>query len=276
MRDRTSCATIRPLLSAHVDGELTADESIDVMEHLTTCATCSQEYETMLAAVATLRDALPSHPAPDVLRGRVRNAVREASGAAESTVASRRTPTIRWPSVAQRMAVAGLLLLGAGLGAGATLLGVGRSARSSVAVPNEILASHIRSLMPGHLMDIASSDQHNVKPWFNGRLDYSPVVARVDSAGFPLLGGRLDYASGRPVAAVVYGRRQHVINVFSWPVADAGDTPVGAETRQGYNMLHWRHGGIEYWVVSDLNASELAEFAALLRARGAGPSSGQR
>ena len=118
--------------------------------------------------------------------------------------------------------------------------------------------------MPDHLTDVRSSDQHNVKPWFNGRLDFSPAVPRLEDHGFPLLGGRVDYVRERPVAVVVYGRRQHIINAFSWPV-DGGDEPVQSqEARHGYNMLHWRSGGVEHWVVSDLNAGELTAFAGML------------
>jgi anti-sigma factor RsiW len=129
---------------------------------------------------------------------------------------------------------------------------------------DEVLTSHIRSLMPAHLTDVASNDQHNVKPWFNGRLDFSPSVPRLEDAGFPLLGGRLDYVRGRPVAVVVYGRRQHVINVFTWPADASGDATRTLTTSHGYNLLHWRTGGVEHWVVSDLNAMELQQFAALL------------
>jgi anti-sigma factor RsiW len=118
--------------------------------------------------------------------------------------------------------------------------------------------------MPAHLTDVASNDQHNVKPWFNGRLDFSPSVPRLEDAGFPLLGGRLDYVRGRPVAVVVYGRRQHVINVFSWPAETGGDVDRTLTTSHGYNLLHWRRGGTEHWVVSDLNAAELQQFVALL------------
>jgi anti-sigma factor RsiW len=126
----------------------------------------------------------------------------------------------------------------------------------------DVLASHIRSLMPGHLVDVASTDQHNVKPWFNGRLDMSPAVPRLDSLGFPLVGGRLDYVTGRPVAVVVYGRRQHMINVFSWPTPDASSLAPVASTENGYHLVHWRTGGTNVWAVSDLNVAELQQFVA--------------
>jgi anti-sigma factor RsiW len=132
-------------------------------------------------------------------------------------------------------------------------------------VAEAVLASHIRSLMPEHLTDVRSNDQHNVKPWFNGRLDFSPTVPRLDEQGFPLLGGRLDYVHGRPVAVVVYGRRQHVINVFSWPASDDRAATPEPRSRNGYNLERWRQGGVEYWAVSDLNSAELQTFAELLR-----------
>src|SRR5207245_1087667 len=135
------------------------------------------------------------------------------------------------------------------------------------ALTDQVLASHLRSLMPGHLTDVVSSDQHTVKPWFNGKLDFSPPVYDFSGRGFPLVGGRLDYLNGRPVAALVYGRRQHLINVFLWPAVQgpAGGPP--AATRQGYHLLHWTTREYAYWVVSDLGISELHDFAALL-ARG--------
>jgi len=141
----------------------------------------------------------------------------------------------------------------------------------SARIAEEVLASHIRSLMPGHLTDITSTDQHNVKPWFNGRVDFSPAVPRLDDSGFNLLGGRLDYAGGRPVAVVVYGRRQHLINVFSWPAIGESQA-LQFEGRRGYNLLSWRHAGTDTWVVSDLNETELRQFVGLLRESKAPPS----
>lgn len=136
--------------------------------------------------------------------------------------------------------------------------------RADERLAEQVVTSHIRSLMPAHLTDVRSNDQHNVKPWFNGRLDFSPTVPRLDSLGFPLLGGRLDYLDGRPVAVVVYGRRQHVINAYAWP-ASGGDAGPTSAASHGYHMLRWREGGAEHWVVSDLNARELGQFATLLR-----------
>jgi anti-sigma factor RsiW len=160
-------------------------------------------------------------------------------------------------------ALAATLLL---VALGSWRLGRGRGAGDALA--DQVLAAHVRSLMPGHLTDVLSSDQHTVKPWFNGRLDFSPPVYDFAGRGYPLLGGRLDYLNGRTVAALVYGRRQHLINVFLWPDAGGGAGGAsGARTVRGYHLLAGRVAGYSSWVVSDLGQAELSEFAALL-ARG--------
>ena len=136
---------------------------------------------------------------------------------------------------------------------------------AGVSLEEQVLASHVRSLMPGHLTDVVSSDQHTVKPWFNGKLDFSPAVYDFAGRGYPLIGGRLDYLGGRPVAALVYGRRQHLINVFLWSATRGPAAGAGAIIRQGYHLLHWTTPAYNYWVVSDLGLAELREFAQLLR-----------
>ncbi len=146
---------------------------------------------------------------------------------------------------------------------GSWRLALQRAAGETLA--DDVLTSHIRSLMPGHLTDVLSSDQHTVKPWFNGRLDFSPPVYDFSGRGYPLLGGRLDYVNGRGVAALVYGRRQHLINVFLWPAADRSAAAPSTRTRQGYHLLHWAAADYTYWVVSDLGLPELGDFAGLLR-----------
>ncbi len=162
------------------------------------------------------------------------------------------------------MAMAATLLIGLGLGA--TWSALTRRARPEAgsAIVREVLDSHIRSLAGGatHLMDVASTDQHTVKPWFQGKLDFSPAVTDLAPQGFPLLGGRVDYIDGHPAAALVYGRRQHLINLYQWPAAEgATGADIASELHRGYTVLHWVTGGLECWAVSDVNASDLREFA---------------
>ncbi len=128
-------------------------------------------------------------------------------------------------------------------------------------VAGSIVSAHIRSLAGTHLLDVPTSDQHTVKPWFNGKLDFSPDVKQID--GFPLLGGRLEYLGGHAAAALIYGRRNHIINLFTWPSATPART--GAETRNGYHLRHWSGGGMEFWAISDLNDAELGQFVSAFR-----------
>src|SRR5690242_13534228 len=249
-----SCAVTQELLTGYVDGELSPRQAAEVSAHLTTCGACSQEYEGVLKTVQLLRAGLSPWRAPDVLRARIQSALREEPATRLSLVRYRRQ--LPWRAVAAALAIA--------IGSSALTWFTANRRATTPMLADEVVASHIRSLMPGHLTDVRSNDQHNVKPWFNGRLDFSPTVPRLDSLGFPLVGGRLDYVHRRPVAVVVYSRRQHLVNVYSWPSEASMEIPRSLTTQQGYNLLHWRHAGVEYCVVSDLNASELQQFAALL------------
>jgi anti-sigma factor RsiW len=243
------CADCQDAINAYVDDELLSDEQRDVREHLSSCADCRREHEMLVATTRALKEGLVRHRAPDVLKARIRSALAQPDAFAPAADLPRRS----WV----RLAAAGVLI--AVTSSAVTVATMGRPLTQRTAT-TEVLASHIRSLMPGHLVDIASTDQHNVKPWFNGRLDLSPTVPRLDSLGFPLIGGRIDYVTGRPVAAVVYGRRQHMINVFSWPSSDASPLAPSASTENGYHLVHWRIAGMELWAVSDLNLAELQQF----------------
>ena len=128
----------------------------------------------------------------------------------------------------------------------------------------QLVASHVRSLMVDHLTDVTSSDQHTVKPWFDGKLDFAPTVVNPASDGFPLVGGRLDYLNNRPVAALVYQRRKHFINVSIWPVETGDATATKAISRQGYQLLHWVDHDLNYWAVSDASGNELVALKELI------------
>ena len=257
---------VRDALSAYVDGELPPDRAMEIAEHLTSCAECASDYAGMLTTVRTVRAEMTQQRAPDVLRARIRASLREQPQETLRRVPSR--PSRGWRIPWNAVAAAALLVVAS---SGITMVATSRRA-SDAPVAEAVLTSHIRSLMPEHLTDVRSNDQHNVKPWFNGRLDFSPTVPRLDEQGFPLLGGRLDYVHGRPVAVVVYGRRQHVINVFSWPASDDGAAASEPRPRNGYNLEHWRDGAVEYWAVSDLNAAELRTFVGLLGGAGRAPA----
>ena len=237
-------------LDAYLDGELAAPDAAELEQHLRACPECSRLERRRRALSTALRDELPRFPAPDTLRAGVRAGARAEAG----RTARRRAPS--WGT----LAVAASLAL---VAFGSRQLALRGAAGE--AITNQVLASHVRSLMPGHLTDVLSSDQHTVKPWFNGKLDFSPPVYDFAGAGFPLVGGRLEYVDGRPVAALAYSRRQHVISVFVWP-ADQGRTArPRATTRQGYHLLHWATPAYAYWVVSDLGLAELGDFVALLQ-----------
>src|SRR4051812_503538 len=236
------CDDCREALNAYVDGELMPEESDAIRAHLPSCGECSAEHETLVTVSQQVKAGLERYAAPDVLKARIRSALAQPN-VFEPIRSSRQLP---WRS----LIAAGVLV--AALSTGGSFAVARRGARTP-AVAEQVLASHIRSLMPGHLTDVESNDSHNVKPWFNGRLDLSPAVPRLDSAGFPLVGGRLDYLGGRPVAAVVYMRRRHVINVFSWPVDDASTQQPARSAAKGYHLVRWSDGGTQFWATSDLS-----------------------
>jgi anti-sigma factor RsiW len=244
-------------LSAHIDGELSAGESMDVAAHLAGCESCSVEYKHLLDTVETMHQQFIPLRAPDALRARIEAAVRAPD------VSSRRlvpTPRTARSYRAWAAAAAVVLLVGAAYGIGA------RSASSStVQMADAVLTAHVRSLQQGHLTDVVSTDQHTVKPWFTGKLDFSPAVPRLEGDGFPLVGGRLDYVGNRAVAALVYQRRAHIINVLTYPADPGAAAAPQLESRRGFQIAHWSAGGMAYWVVSDLNADELRTFCGLMR-----------
>lgn len=237
-------------LDAYLDGELAVPDAGELEAHLRVCPECARLEKQRRTLGANLREHLPRYEAPDTLRARVRAGLRKEAASASRGAPQRGRLPWRALSVAASFAVVAV---------GSWQLAT-TGARSD-ALADQVLASHVRSLMAGHLADVPSSDQHTVKPWFNGKLDFSPPVYDFAGRGFPLLGGRLDYVGGQPVAALVYGRRQHMINVFLWPTGRGPSTRREGEfTRQGYHVLHWTTTEYTYWVASDLGVPELRDF----------------
>jgi anti-sigma factor RsiW len=244
-----TCEEARDLLNPDLDGELDLVRSLEVERHLAGCAACAQEAALLRGLRSGIGEAARFYPAPAALEARVRR----LAGANRTTDDRQlHLPPFGW----------GLLAAAAAVALFAIILRGRPQSQDSITpetVTREVVADHIRSLMADHLIDVLSSNQHTVKPWFEGKLDYSPAVADLSSQGFSLVGGRLDYLDGRPVSAIVYKRRAHVINLFVWP-AHVADTAPAAETRDGYNLVHWNKSGMSYCAVSSLGAGELMEF----------------
>jgi anti-sigma factor RsiW len=249
-----SCTGLRVLLHAYLDGELGGDRKGACEEHLLVCPDCRNELAALRALRDALRDESLRQRPPPGLRGRLEAVLTAAGGPARPL----RRRTVAW------VAAAAALLLGIGVGLWAVMLGRRPSAVEE-RLAQEVTSAHARSLLAEHLLDKPSDDQHQVKPWFQRRLDFSPPVKNFADQGFRLEGGRLDYLDERPVAAVVYRCREHVINVFVWPAASAGDGELRTATRRGYQLAAWTKGGLHCWAVSDLNAEELAVLARLVR-----------
>jgi len=250
------CDTCQDSLEARLDGELPPEEAREIDRHLAACPACARQFATLGETRRLVSENAMRYTAPDVLKARVRSAVARIGS---PPVAAGTGNRFRW----WREVAAGLAIAIAS--SGITFAAANRSAARNSAA-DELLASHVRSLMPGHLTDVPSTEHHTIKPWFNGRVDLSPAVPNLDKAGFPLVGGRADYVLGRVVPVVVYGRRQHMINVYAWPSSAAGGAPPNDLSRNGYHFITWRSGGIEYWAASDLNAAELHMFVAMYAA----------
>jgi anti-sigma factor RsiW len=266
----TNCDDYETLLHALADGELDAGHARDVEAHVAGCAGCAERLKSIRAmrnamASASLKETAPAH-----LRSRI-EAMFPAPAPAFAPAAAKDGTLYRW----WRTFLGGFTI-GTALSAAvaATLvIGVFRTDQNQQ-VADEVVSAHIRSLQAGHLMDVVTSDQHTVKPWFNGKLDVAPPVIDLTAEGFTLLGGRLDYIDGEQVASVIYQRRKHVINLFVAQRLGAARASVMSETIQGYNVRHWSQQGLDFWAVSDLAGDELDEFVQKISAdlRPASPS----
>ena len=250
-----NCENPRTTLHGYLDGELDASRSAEFERHLETCRECANALAVEESVRSSLQHSGLYEHAPAALRKKVRAVLRAAAG---SSLDTRAIPMWRW------LAVAAAILLVAGVSWYVWPRPAGIGAASVPFTAGEMIDAHIRSLQPGHLTDVASTDQHTVKPWFTGKLDFAPPVKDYSEQGFPLVGGRLDVLGGRNVAALVYMRRKHVINVFVMPTKEP-DTPIHPPgLRQGYQWVHWRRQGMEYCAISDVSLSDLHELAQLI------------
>jgi anti-sigma factor RsiW len=246
------CTSSENLLELYLDGELAARESVEMGEHIDGCSACAGQYRRLEHIRNDIRMQGPYAP-PAGLEQRVRAALRKAArGKTQPSWLLR-----NW------LAVAASALLFVSIAWNTALLRSHSSARDLLA--QEVLSSHLRSLVGTHLVDIPSSDQHTVKPWFNGKLNFSPDVKDFARQGFPLVGGRMEYLDDRPVAALIYQRRQHLINLFMWPAASSSSSGYSVMKRRGYNLVSWTQDGMTCWLVSDVQTGELEQLAQLYK-----------
>lgn len=247
------CDEVRILLDPLIDDELPANEFTSVKAHTDDCADCSRELDEL----TTLRRSLRSLPRPELPRS-LRNeviAIIDDMSKSGSVLTN-----LRW-------ALPVLTHAGAALIGGLIVLGVTRMTLPPTPKEHEMIAAHVRSLMDERLTQVADSDTHKVKPWFAGKLNYSPIVVDLATEGFPLAGGRVDYLNDRKVAALVYMRREHKINLFVIPVSEIGSTETVRHSRNGFNLVGWRRRGFQFWAISDLSEKELTFFSKAVELR---------
>ncbi len=255
MRRRTelNCQETQELLDAYADDELELVKSLEVEQHFQDCQVCSRMYQNQ----RTLRTAINAdslyYKAPANLRKRVRLALVKTEGVGLFP----RMPTWGWQGAGIALTLIAIISL--------SLVSLLKSPSAEDLLAQEIISSHVRSLMAAHLTDVLSSDQHTVKPWFEGKLNFSPQVTDLTRQGFTLVGGRLDYVANKPVAALVYQRRKHFINLYVWLSAIGQNAAAKTCTRQGYNLVHWTKSDMTYWAVSDIAITELEEFAQVIQ-----------
>src|SRR6266487_4648217 len=270
-----NCEEATKLMDGYLDGELDPITSQTIEQHLRECRNCDQAYETHRALVRAIGSAAPYYKAPAELRERIQSSLQEEIGERPIQNAvrdarqlfRRNQPELRtslWGTPWNWLGLAGLGLAAAIIFAAIINLNlVPRLQRPGAdqLLATQLISSHVRSLMANHLTDVASSDQHTVKPWLDAKLDFAPPVVDLAGEGFPLVGGRLDYLDNRTVAALVYQRRKHFINLFVWPAAsDSAKTAAKEISHQGYHLLHWVEGDFNYWAVSDVNKEDLQNF----------------
>lgn len=240
------CTLHRHLLEAYLDGELGFERALEVEAHLASCLACSSEVESWKGIRTALQAPELYRRAPAHLEAKLQRLLPQTQS--------------QKPQWFQRS----LWALGGAAFATAALLISFFIIRPATPSPDQdIVASHIRSLMSSHLMDVVSTDQHTVKPWFDGKLDFAPPVQDFAAEGYPLAGGRLDYVENRTVAVLIYHRALHIISVYVWPAQSNSNSTMSTQTINGYNVVSWRKNGFEFHAVSDLNAAELRDLAHL-------------
>jgi anti-sigma factor RsiW len=245
------CQEATPLAEAYSDGELDVVRSLDLEQHLRDCSACAQSYARIQSLKKVFASADLYHRAPAQLRREV------SASLAGKRRAAAPTYSVWWSFLKRAIPALGVALLAL------ILIPSLRGPSAADRLAQEVTSCHIRSLMVEHRTDVTSTDQHTVKPWFQGKLDFSPPVNDFAEQGFPLTGGRLDYLEGRPAAALVYRHREHVINLFVWPADKASVAQRRTRALQGFNLVYWTEHGMNYWAVSDLNQAELWEFCQL-------------
>lgn len=248
---KLDCATLRESLPAFLDGELAAPDQAAFEAHLAHCAACRDEIDAARALSREIRSLAGAYRAPAALKHRIGDALRAENRAAPPRHAFRLAT-----------AAAGLLLLVAGAAAGYWIAREPADQRIAV----EIIGSHLRAMIGERLTDVASSDKHTVKPWFNGRVDLAPPVEDLTAEGFRLAGGRVDYIGERRVAVLVYRHRQHIIDLYVWP-ATSPSPAASAIARRGYNLRAWADRGMAFWAISDLNSADIDRFVTVARSR---------
>jgi anti-sigma factor RsiW len=252
---RMNCDRVQTLLDAYIDGELDLVNALDLEEHLKDCPECAQRYAELLDLRAAINDsrAVLYRTPPQDLRKKIQSSLRTA----EREANPKRGFNLQW-----RWSAAALVIVAIAVAAGFAAILFAPQTNNLLA--SEVQVAHVRSLMADHLMDVVSTDQHTVKPWFNGKLDFSPPVVDLAAQGYPLQGGRLDYLDGQSVAALVYHRNKHIINLFIWPSTEKING-VQSSSNNGFNLYHWDQSSMQYWAVSDLNTAELQTFVELVQ-----------
>jgi anti-sigma factor RsiW len=243
-----NCQQASPLIDFYADGELDAAGILELEKHIHDCPACALAWRNAQTLKKSLKQDALFFTAPTELRRRIKAELRSQI----ETAPLWNFWNWNWLTTATTSVATVCLVL-------VLTLSLTRPSAEQ-RLTQEIVSSNIRSLIADHMLDVVSTDQHTVKPWFNGKLDFSPPVKDLAAQQFPLIGGRLDYIGGRSVAALIFHRNKHVINLFIWPVNEKDSKPAVAASIQGYNVIHWTNAGMTFWTVSDLNEKELMEF----------------